>query len=150
LAEVLHKLGRSEEALTVLDFALEKHPEDLNTKIHSLRVLIDANPDKAAEKGRSLLQTYANNWEVWYLNGILGIKGEKLQQARSYLERSARLKPDSAAPHAALGRVLAQLKDMRGAKEQLEKAIALGDEDNDVKQTLSTVLISLGEGKADQ
>lgn len=150
LAEVLHKLGRSEEALTVLDLALERHPEDLNTKIHFFRVLIDTNPNKAAEKGRSLLQTFPNNWEILYLNGILETKGGKLQQARSYLERSARLKPDSAAPHAALGEVLAKLKEMRGAKEQLEKAIALGDKDDDVKQTLSTVLISLGEGTAEQ
>ena len=150
LAEVLHKLGRSEEALAVLDLALERHPEDLNTKIHTFRVLIDTNPDKAAEKGKSLLQTSANNWEILYLNGVLETKGGKLQQARSYLERSARLKPDAAAPHAALGHVLAQLKDLRGAKEQFAKAIALGDKDDDVKQSLSTVLISLGEGKAEQ
>ena len=147
---MLHKLGRSEEALAVLDLALERHPEDLNTKIHAFRVLIDTNPEKAAEKGKSLLQTSANNWEVLYLNGVLETKGGKLQQARSYLQRSARLKPDSAEPHAALGHVLDQLKDLRGAKEQFEKAIALGDKDDDVKQSLSTVLISLGEGKAEQ
>ena len=150
LAEVLRKLGRSEEALPVLDIALGRHPDDLSTKIHSFRILIDTNPDKAAEKGRSLLQTAAANWEVLYWNGVLEVKNGRLQQARSYLERAARLKPDAAAPHAALGHVLAQLKDMRGAKEQLEKAIAHGDAGDDVKQTLSTVLTNLGEGKAEQ
>ena len=100
--------------------------------------------------GRKLLQTSANNWEVSYLNGILDSKSGKLQRAREHLEHSTKLNSDSAEAQAALGSVLAQLKDMRGAKEHLEKAIALGDTSSDIKQTLSDVLLSLGEVKAEQ
>jgi Flp pilus assembly protein TadD len=48
-------------------------------------------------------------------------------------------------PHEALGYVLAQLKQMPAAKEQFEKAIALGDSNPEVKENLAKVLASLGK-----
>ncbi len=47
--------------------------------------------------------------------------------------------------HDVLGLVLAQLNDLRGAKEHLQQAIALGDTNPDVQANLAKVLMSLGE-----
>jgi len=87
--------------------------------------------------GKSLLASFAGNWEVQYLNGVLETKCGKLRQGRRHLEQSVNLNPSSAASHAALALVLAQLKDLPEAKEQMQKALALGDSSGEVKRTLS-------------
>jgi tetratricopeptide (TPR) repeat protein len=150
LAEALIQLHRSDDAATVLELALTKHPDDLGTKLHYLRSLMETNSGKAAELGASLLRTYPRNWEVLYLNGVLQERSGRLRQARENLELSTRLNSDFAESHAALGYVLVQLTDMPRAKAELEKAIALGDKEEAVEQTLSKVLTSLGERNAEK
>jgi Flp pilus assembly protein TadD len=64
-----------------------------------------------------------------------------------HLAQSLDLNQASAESHGALGLVLAQLNDMQGAKEHLEKAIALGDKSQHLREILSKVLRSLGQAK---
>ncbi len=150
LANVLEQLGRPEEANTVLKLALTLHPEDLHsaeldTEVHYLRLLVATGSEKAAAVGERLLLASPHNWEVLYLNAVLETKAGKLQTARTHLEQSVQLNPDSALSQAALGLLLAQLNDLRGAKEHLEKAVALGDHSPDVEANLSKVLRSLDQ-----
>ncbi len=147
LANVLVELDRSQEAATVLDLALDQHPGDSDTSIHYLQTIIAIDSGKAREVGHRLLLAAPTSWKLLYMNGILEMQDGKLQQARDHLEQSVTLNPDFALSHDALGVTLAQLNDMRGAKEQLEKAIALGDNDAEVKDILSKVLLNLGEAK---
>jgi len=147
LADLLVELGRSQEAITVLDLELAQHPGDPDTGFHYLQMLIGIDPGKAKEAGRRLLLAAPASWKLLYLNGVLEMQDGKLQQARDHLEKSVTLHPEFALSHDALGVVLAQLNDMRGAKEQLEKAIALGDDDAEVKDNLSRVLRVLGEAQ---
>ena len=137
LAETLIQLGRHGEAAALMKLAVMRHPQELSTKLLYLRALIGTNPDEAEVLGKSLLTSFAGNWEVQYLNGVLETKCGRLQQGRKHLEQSVNLNPNSAASHAALALVLAQLKDIPQAKEQQQKAIALADNNQEVKRTLS-------------
>src|SRR5208337_3825586 len=49
-----------------------------------------------------------------------------------------------------LGSILAKLEDLPGAKQHLEKAIALGDADPEVQYNLAKVLQRLGDTAAAQ
>ena len=147
LADVLVQLHRLDEAVAVLDLAVTQHPEDPDTAIHYLETLMSAQPGKAPEAARRLLLAFPQNSKLLYLDGILEMKGGNLEQARARLEQSLNLQPDEALTHEALGLVLAQLNQMAGAKEHLQRAIALGDNDPEVKESLAKVLQALGTAK---
>lgn len=147
LADLLVEMGRPQEAIAVLDLALAQNPGDSDMGFHYLQMLIDIDPGKAREAGRKLLLAAPTSWKLLYLNGVLEMQDGNLQAAREHLEQSVTLNPDFALSHDALGVALAQLNDMRGAKEQLQKAIALGDNDAEVKDNLSRILRILGEAQ---
>jgi tetratricopeptide (TPR) repeat protein len=137
LAEVLIQLGRQEEAAALLKIVLARQPQELETQLLYLRVLIDRNSDEAESLGKSLLISYPRSWEVQYLNGVLDTNCGRLLQGRKHLEESVSLNPNSAASHATLALVLAQLKDIPEAKRQQKMAMALGDTTNEVERALS-------------
>jgi Flp pilus assembly protein TadD len=147
LADILVQLSRQDEAVAVLDLALAQHPEDPDTAIHYLETLMRAQPEKASEAAHRLMLAFPRNSKLLYLNGILDMKAGSLEQARAHLAQSLTLQPDDALAHEALGLVLAQLNQMTGAKEHLQKAIALGDNDPEVKENLAKVQRALGAGK---
>jgi Flp pilus assembly protein TadD len=147
LATVLVQLHRQNEAAAVLEVALAQHPGNPDTAIHYLGTLMAAQPEKAPGAASKLLLAFPQNAKLLYLNGILDMKGGNLQQARAHLEQALALLPDEALSHEALGVVLAQLNEMAGAKEHLERAIALGDNNPEVKENLARVLRALGSGK---
>jgi Flp pilus assembly protein TadD len=145
LSVVLVLLSRVDEAVAVLDLAIERHPDDLGTQLLLLRTLVTNNVASGPQVGQKLLLAYPHNWEVLSLNGTLEIEDGKLQQARSHLEEAVALKPDDSRSHKELGFVLNQLQDLPHAKQQLELAIALGDSEPETQYTLATVLRGLGE-----
>jgi len=147
LTETLEKLNRQDEAATVLELAVALHPEDPDTAAHYLATLVAVHPDLAAPTAGKLLLAFPQNAKLLYLAGAIDLKGGNLQQARSHLEQSLTLEPGQALAHEVLGVVLAQLKDMAGAKEHFERAIALGDNDAEAKENLARVNAALGSGK---
>jgi tetratricopeptide (TPR) repeat protein len=150
LAVVLVLLSRSEEATAVLEVAMHRHPNDLNTKVLYLRTLLASNSPKVAVFGHKLLLTSPHNWEVLYLNGAIEMTAGKLQEARALLEKSVALRADYMQSQSALGQVLMQLKDLPAAREHLERAISLGDTEPDVRYNLAKVLRSLGKVEESQ
>jgi Flp pilus assembly protein TadD len=73
----------------------------------------------------------------------LNRKGE----AAALLQLTIEEHPDDAGMHEALGVVLAQLKDMAGAKEHFERAIALGDNTPEAKANLAKAVAAIGSGR---
>ncbi len=67
------------------------------------------------------------------------------QAARDHLQQAVALNPTHIESRRNLGSVLAQLKDPQGAREQLQKAIDLGDRDPAVRFELAAALRTLGE-----
>jgi Flp pilus assembly protein TadD len=147
LADLLVQLSRRDEAVTVLDLALAQHPDDSVTAIHYLETLMAARPEKAPEAAHRLLLVFPQNSKLLYLNGILDRKAGNLEQARAHLQQSLALQPDDALSHEVLGLVLTQLNQMTGAKEHLQRAIALGENGPEVKESLKRVLQALGTAK---
>lgn len=147
LADILVQLRRQDESITILYLALAQHPEDPDTAVHYLETLMAAKSVKASEVAQRLLLTFPQNSKLLYLNGVLDMTDGMLEQARAHLEQSLTLQPDEALTHEALGVVLAQLNQMTGAKEHLQRAIALGDDAPDVKENLAKVVKALGAGK---
>jgi tetratricopeptide (TPR) repeat protein len=145
LAVVLMLLSRAEEAYTVFDLALQRHPTDQATQLLYLRALVSSNSDRAAQYARQLLTSHPDHWEVLYLNAVLEAREGKFQPARTHLERSIALHAEYAPAHTALGNALAKLGDMHGAQEQFEKAIRLGDSGPEVQYDLARVLRDAGE-----
>lgn len=139
LADVLAQAGRTDEADTVFKLALERHPGNLDVELHRFRTLLAADPARAKQAGQELLRTAPQNWEVLYLNGVLETQSGELALARSHLERSIALNDGVALAHSLLGVVLARMRDYAGAKQQFERAIALGDTSPEVQGNLDGV-----------
>jgi Flp pilus assembly protein TadD len=147
LADILVQLRRADEAVTVLHLALALHPQDSDAAVHYLETLMSTHSEKALDAAHRLLPAFPQNAKLFYLTGVAEMKGGNLEQARARLEQSLALQPDDALAHEALGIVLAQLNSMPGAKEHLQRAIALGDNDPEVEENLAKVLRALGAGK---
>jgi len=146
LADVLVQLDQPEQASSVLSLALTVHPGDRDTGIRYLRTLVATHSEKARQVGEQLLLSAPQNGEVLYLNGVLEMQEGRLQEARTHLEKSVALDPNVAISHRVLGALLFQLTDMSGAREQFDKAIALGDNSPEIQDKRSKTLQSLGEG----
>jgi superkiller protein 3 len=63
-------------------------------------------------------------------------RGKRISRRARHLERSIALNPGYSESQAALGSILAKLDDLPGARQHLEKAIALGDADPEVQYDL--------------
>ena len=150
LTLVLMLHGREEEAFSVLETALQRHPDDLATQLLCLRTLVSSHAAKATEFAHKLLTADPNQWEVLYLNAVLESREADFSVARAHLEQSIVLNPAYYQSHAELGTILAKLDDLPGARQHLEKAIALGDSDPEAEYDLSRVLQRLGDTTAAQ
>jgi len=145
LSVVLVLQKRLNEAVSVLESAIERHPKDQDTQILYLRALVTnhvGNPQQVAQK---LLVAYPHNWEVLYLNAVLEFEDGRLRQARAHLVESVSLNPNNAQSRRQFGLVLMQLQELPLAKQQFQQAIALGIPDSEVYLNLATVLKQLGE-----
>src|SRR5579872_82265 len=139
LAHILLQLERLDEANTVVDLALALDPGDAEAP----RVPIAIGSAKAHEGGD--LRAASRNWKVLYLSGVAEVKEGRLLEARADLQESVALNPNFAHSRRVLGSLLVLLKDLSGGKEQLEKAIALGDNSAEMQDKLSKVLRALAD-----
>jgi tetratricopeptide (TPR) repeat protein len=145
LAVVLMLLGRGEEAYSVFDLALAKHPEDQPTQILYLHTLVNSKSNRAFDYSRKLLSAYPDQWEVLYLAGVLESRKGEYEQARVHLEHSIFLNPKYYQSQEMLGVVLSGLGDLPAAKQHLDQAVALGDDQPEVQYQLAQTLKRLGD-----
>lgn len=138
LADLLGRADQIDDAVAVL--ALARHPEDQETALHALRLLMAANSGKAKQAGQDLLRAFPKSWEALYLNGVLAMQDGDFSQARAYLSQSIALNTGFALTHSALGVVLARMNDLAGAKAELDRAIALGDTSEETHENLARVV----------
>jgi tetratricopeptide (TPR) repeat protein len=145
LALVLMLLGRDEEAYSIFDLALAKHPEDQHTQILYLHTLVNSKSNRAFAYSRKLLSLYPDQWELLYLAGALESREGEYEQARGHLEHSIFLNPNYYQSQEMLGVVMSGLGDLPAAKQHLAQAIALGDNQPEVQYQLAQTLKRLGD-----
>lgn len=145
LAVVLMLVGRDEEAYSIFDLALAKHPQDQHTQILSLHTLVNSNANRALGYSRKLLSLYSDQWELLYLAGVLECREGEYEQARAHLEHSIFLNPNYYQSQGMLGVALSGLGDLPAAKPHLDQAIALGDNQPEVQYRLAQTLKRLGD-----
>jgi Flp pilus assembly protein TadD len=103
--------------------------------------------DEAANVLRDGLNTSPDSLEIANRLAIILMQLNRGDEALALLRLTVKQHPENARAHEALGIVLAQLKEMAAAKEQFERAIALGDNSPEAKANLAKAVEALGSGK---
>jgi len=137
-----------QEAAKLAEKLVHQHPRDLDAQILYLHVLVlDDDDELARPLAHRLLLAAPHDFAVLYLNGVLKNRGGDYAQGRTYLEQAVKLNPNHYNCRYNLGIALANLEDPQGAKEQFEKALALGASEPSVRFEYAKVLRALGETK---
>ncbi len=145
MTEVLMKMGRYQEAINLLQHAVDTNPADQKVKVELFRALVLTNHiDQARPMGPKLLELRPKDPEVLRLNGIVFRSVGDYPKAKAMLEQAVAIDPNFSNSRYNLGMVLVLLKEWQGAKEQLEKAIELGVPEPQVHFELAKALRGLG------
>src|SRR5579863_6917498 len=144
--DVLMKTGRYQEAINLLQHAVDTNPADQKIKVELFRALVlTGHIDQARPWGPKLLELRPKDPEVLRLNGIVYRSVGDYPQAKTLLEKAVAIDPNFSDSRYNLGMVLVLLKEWQGAKEQLEKAIELGAPEAQAHFELAKALRGLGE-----
>jgi tetratricopeptide (TPR) repeat protein len=143
---VLIKQHNYDEALKLLAYADEHNPDNREADLAYLRILVlTEHRDRARPLGLKLLAQTPHDPEILYLNGVLDHQVGDDSTAKTHLEEAVAQVPDFFYSRYHLGVVLVSLHEWKQARENLEKAIALGDTDAKVHYELGKALHALGE-----
>ena len=146
LVVVLVKQTHFQEAVNILEKTVAANPGNQDAEVELFRLLVLTNRiNKAQPMGPRLLALRPHDPEVLYLNGVVERTVGNIPLAKTHLEESVALDPDFFNSRYNLGKVLVILQDWQGAKEQLEKALALGAIEPQVHYELAMALRGLGE-----
>jgi tetratricopeptide (TPR) repeat protein len=143
---VLIKKRSYTEAVKLLGYTTAHHPGNRAAELQFLRILVlTQHNDLARPLGVKLLAQTPHDWEVLYLNGVLEHAVGDLPNAKAHLQESVTLTPEFAYSRYYLGVTFVALHEWKDAKENLDKAIALGYTDSKAHYELALALHGLGE-----
>jgi Flp pilus assembly protein TadD len=149
LAVIDLKQGQHEAAAAILEKQYALRPRDLETQIDYFGVLVAGeDSDKAAPLGKALLARAPSRFEVLYLNGLLERQNGDYAAAKTHLEEAAALNPDNPDCRYNLGVALARLRQPAEARQQFEKAVALGWNGPEIHFELAKADTALGDAEA--
>jgi tetratricopeptide (TPR) repeat protein/TolB-like protein len=116
-----------EGAIGYLQRAIELDPLDLAAYLYLAHAYEETGDRQAAEAtiGRAT-RTAPEDWRTFYDQGRFYYERHELERAAGYFRRVVELLPASSIGYTALGGTLFYLGDRAGARELLEKAVAIG------------------------
>jgi Flp pilus assembly protein TadD len=127
---------------------VQRRPRDLEAQMLYLHVLVLGDDEELARPlAKKLLVAAPHDFTVLYLNGVLQNRSGDYATGRNYLEQAVKLNPNHYNCRYNLGISLANSNDPQGAREQFEKALALGASEPAVRFEYAKVLRTLGETK---
>jgi len=127
---------------------VQDSPHDLEAQILYLHVLVlEDDENLAPPLAKKLLSAAPHDFAVLYLNGVLENRAGNYAEGRTFLEKAVALNPNHYNCRYNLGIALSNVNDPQGAKEQFEKALALGAPEPAVRFEYAKVLRKLGETK---
>ncbi|MGA8742624.1 MAG: tetratricopeptide repeat protein [Terracidiphilus sp.] len=146
MTAVVMKMGRNQEAINLLQHAVDTNPGNQQVQVELFRLLVLTNHiTQAQPMGPKMLELRSKDPEVLYLNGIIFRSLGDYPKAKTLLEQAVAIDPNFYNSRYNLGMVLVFLKEWQEAKEQLEKAIELGAHEPQVHFELAKALRGLGD-----
>ncbi|HKD59433.1 MAG TPA: tetratricopeptide repeat protein [Terracidiphilus sp.] len=146
---VLVKQQRYQEAINLLQHAVDANPGNQEAPVQLFRVLVLTNHiNQARPMGPKLLELHPKDPEVLYLNGIVYRSVGDYANAKEVLEKAVAIDGNFFNSRYNLGMVLVFLKEWQEARENLEKAIELGAPEPQVHFELAKALRGLGDNDA--
>ena len=144
LATVQILAGQQEQAYETLQGVLAEHPGDGPTETLYLRALMSGKSDKAGAWAEKIIAERPRDAEILYLGAELAQSGGNSKRAMELVKRSLAADAKDYKAQKLYADLLMESGDLQGAKEHLEKAIALGDSESDVRYQLFRVETKLG------
>lgn len=146
MAVVLVRQRKFDDAIDLLQKTIATHPNAYDAAIELYQLLVLNNRIGPARKLEPrLMAARPHDREVLYLTGMLKSAEGDNEAAKKLLEESVAVDPDFFYSRYNLGIVLINLHEWQEAKENLEKAIALGLIDPQAHFELAKALNALGE-----
>jgi tetratricopeptide (TPR) repeat protein len=145
LATVQVLAGQQDQAYATLKRAMAGHPRDRPTETLYLRTLISGHSKDADGWATKLIAEHPRDGEILYLCADLVRSEGNSAQALALVERSLAADAEDYKAQDLYAGLLVEQGDFKGAQEHLEKAIALGDPDSDVRYQLFRVQTKLGD-----
>lgn len=145
LATVEVLAGQQDQAYATLKKAMEEHPGDRPTETLYLRTLISGHSKDADGWAKKLIAEHPRDSEILYLDANLARSEGNSARAMELIERSLAANAEDYKAQDLYAGLLVERGDFKGAQEHLEKAIALGDPDSDVRYQLFRVQTRLGD-----
>ena len=146
LSVVLVHQQKPDDAIAVMFKAVQQHPSDIDAAVdlYQLYVLIGHLREAAAMKDR-LLAARPHDRDVLYLSGIVERSSGHYEPALKLFQESVALDPEFFYSRYNLGAVQVVLHQWKEARENLDKAIALGIGEPEAHFELAKALNGLGE-----
>jgi tetratricopeptide (TPR) repeat protein len=145
LGSALLRLGRQDEALQVLDRAVQLKPDDVELRRNMGNALLKAGRSgEALRCFQRVVELNPRDADAAYKAGVLLKEEGRLDEALVYLDRSADAQPDHAPVFATRGFVRASLGRYQPAIDDYERAIRLDPEHAHACANLGNVLRALG------
>lgn len=126
LVDVLHRLGRSDDALKVLVDGLVLTPADTDLWHQKIRLLLDLRRTKDARTAcHSLLRQQPREGANWYLLALALVQRKQPGIAARALCRALRLAPESHEVRRQIGWLSLEIGNVRLAREAIDHLLAL-------------------------
>lgn len=138
-ARAFVQAGDLENAAARLELAREVRPGDATLLFRLAGLHFDLQRyDAAREYVQAALSISPATWLYHYLLGLVERKANRLPDAKASLEVAAKLQPSEAPVFNALGEVLLEQRDRKGAIAAFEKAVSLAPGDAAFRLNLET------------
>lgn len=145
-ARLLANADRPEDARSALAESVRRNPQDPGLRISYAKTLASAGEAGLAEaEFRRAIDLQPDAWPAHFGLGTALLRGKKHEEARDALVRAAKLAPDKAAVHQALGVVYTALGEHNRAARAYDESRAL--DPRNIRATLGAALARSAAGQ---